>query len=200
MLWLQSKTKNNKIPVRARNVFLEYHCQYWKYILTGCNTIVVLQYKDHVWAWSRGDLCDHLTPLTSEPGSKERLSGTKQSPLGEHSGGSPSGSPLTLTWASRASHLASQLRAGEDKVEMSTTRAQGLLAYPSDEQRTTDHHGVQLPALLLQLGNWDPRRRSDFSHSHIAQQSELGVLRLLQGSHHLAILPLLLICPHISGL
>ena len=148
MLWLQSKTKNSKIPVRARNVFLEYHCQYWKYILTGCNTIVVLQYKDHVWAWSRGDLCDHLTPLTSEPGSKERLSGTKQSPLGEHSGGSPSGSPLPLTWASWASHLASQLRAGEDKVEMSTTRAQGLLAYPSDEQRTADHHGVQLPGQL----------------------------------------------------
>ena len=98
MLWLQSKTKNNKIPVRARNVFLEYHCQYWKYILAGCNAIVVLRYKDHVWTWSRGHLCDHLTLLTSEPGSKERLSATKQSPLGAQESPDPRGSPEGNTY------------------------------------------------------------------------------------------------------
>lgn len=196
MLWLQSKTKNNKIPIRARKVFLEYHCQYWKYIPTGCNTVVVLQYKDHVWAWSRGDLCDHLTPLTSEPGSKERLSGTKQSPLGQHSGGSPSGSPLPLTWASWASHLASQRRAGEDKVGMSTARAQGLLAYPSDGQRTAD---TMASSSLLSFYSWATGIQGDevIFLSHIAQQSELGVLRLLRG---LVTLPFCLLCSvaHIS--
>ena len=146
MLWLQSKTKNNKIPVRARNVFLEYHCQYWKYILTGCNAIVVLRYKDHVWAWSRGHLCDHLTPLTSGPGSKERLSGAKQSPLGEHSGGSPSGSPLHLTWASWTGHLASQHRAGEDQVGMSTTRAQEL---PATRAASKGPLATMVPSSLL---------------------------------------------------
>lgn len=166
MLWLQSKTKNNKIPVRARNVFLEYHCQYWKYILAGCSAIVVLRYKDHVWTWSRGHLCDHLTPLASEPGSRERLSATKQSPLGEHSGGSPSGSPLHLTWASWTSHLASQCRAGEDKVGMSAT---GTGAAGLPECWAKARWPPWSPALCSPTAGQPGSKETKWrSHSHIA--------------------------------
>ena len=40
-------------------------------------------------------------------------------------------------------------------------QAQGLLAYPSAEQRPADRRGAQLSA-LLQLGSQDPRGQSDF--------------------------------------